>query len=727
MARLTGAQKIRGEGVMAARVPQIMQMEAVECGAACLAMVCAYYDKWLALGEVRHACGVGRDGAKASSIARAAQSLGFEVQPYRFEPERLRERATFPCIVHWNSYHFVVVRGFKGHKVFINDPARGEYSCSLEEFNASFTGICICLKPGESFEKEGNKPSMFGFATANLKGAKEALAFVAFTTLLTAVVSLLNPALAQMFMNRLLEDRNEQLLTPFMLVLLGVCAVQLIASALTDVYLRKIQGKLDVTAASGFLWKLLHLPLGFYAQRSVGDLSGRLMATAGISQKLVTLLGPILINAGMLVVYLIIMILYSPLLAAVGFASVCVNSIVAVFVARKRTEISRIEARDAANLSAATLAGIQTVETIKASGAENGFFRKWASYQAQANVQHVRGQNMTVFLDIIPQAASAIANALVLVLGLMLVLRGEFSVGMVLAFQGYLAQFAAPAQQIISSLQALSEMRVDMERIQDVTGAEDDPHFETVSSDILLPRPKGRIELSKVSFGYNVQEEPFIKEFDLIIEAGSSVAFVGESGSGKSTVGNLIAGLFEPRSGEITFDSISLHRIERPLLTGMLSVVSQEVTVFEDTVANNIRMWDDSISDEQVQRAARMAEIHDDILGMENGYQHMLTEKGRNLSGGQRQRIEIARALAKNPCVLIMDEATSALDAKTEAAVMENIRGQGITLIIIAHRLSTVRDCDQIVVFEHGRISEQGTHDQLMIKDGIYSSLIRKG
>ncbi|WP_432314458.1 cysteine peptidase family C39 domain-containing protein [Collinsella aerofaciens] len=722
-----GANKVRGEGIAAGRVPQIMQMEAVECGAACLSMVCAYYDKWLSLEEVRRVCGVGRDGAKASNIARAAQKLGFEVHAYRFEPERLRKKATFPCIVHWNAYHFVVLRGFRGGGALINDPAKGAYTCSLDEFNASFTGICICLQPSETFEPEGSKPSLVRYAAENLKGAQEALAFVALTTLITSAVSLLNPALAQMFINRLLMQQNSQLAAPFFAVLAGICMVQVIASALSDVYLRKVQGKLNVEAASGFLWKALHLPLDFYAQRSTSDVSGRLFTTAGISQNLVTLLGPLAVNAGMIAVYLVIMVCYSPMLAAVGFAATGVNIVGSALVARKRTEISRVQARDAANLSAATFAGIKTVETIKATGAENGFFRQWASYQAQANAQQVRGQNISALLDIVPQAASSIANALVLVLGLLLVMEGQFSVGMVLAFQGYLAQFAAPAQQMIDSLQAFTEMRVDMERVQDVMQAQDDPCFRATQGGACLEQPRGRLELSSVTFGYNTQEKPLIRDFNLLVEPRCSVAIVGASGSGKSTVASLIAGLCQPWSGQITLDEQSIASIPRAMFIGAVSMVSQDAHLVAGSIADNIRLWDESISDEQVQTAARAAAIHDDIMRMEGGYQYQLAERGRNLSGGQRQRIEIARALAKSPRVLILDEATSALDAQTESLVMSNIRKQGITLIIVAHRLSTVRACDQIVVLDHGSAIERGTHDQLMAADGAYASLVRQG
>ena len=428
-----------------------------------------------------------------------------------------------------------------------------------------------------------------------------------------------------------------------------------------------------------------------------------------------------MLNIIMMVFYLVVMIRYSVLLTAVGIAAIVINSFLATYISRKRVNITRVQMRDSGRLAASTVSGIQMIETIKASGAENGYFAKWAGYQASVNDATTRFANLNLYLGMIPSFLSNLANYAVIVLGVFLAMQGSFSLGMVMAFQGYLQLFMNPAMVTVKASQTLQEMRSQMERIDDVMEYPEDPNYR---DDADYGKLRGKIELKNVTFGYARLSDPIIEDFSMTVEPGASVAFVGASGCGKSTIAKLIAGLYQPWSGEVLFDGMSISEIDRNVFTGSVAVVDQDIILFEDTIANNIRMWDNSIEDFEVILAARDAQIHNDIIAREGGYDSMILEAGRDLSGGQRQRLEVARVLAADPHILIMDEATSALDAKTEFDLVRAVRNRGITTIIVAHRLSTIRDCDEIIVLDHGRVVERGTHDELYAKGGAYTELV---
>ena len=709
-----------------AKVPVIMQMEALECGAACLAMVAAYYGKWVPLEQVRRDCGVSRDGSNARNVLVAARSYGFAAKGYRYEPDSLRTDGQFPCIIHWNMEHFVVLNGFTKDKAVLNDPARGLVSVSMEEFDRSFTGICLILEPGADFTPGGKPKSVLEFARHRLKGAGPAIAFVVLCTIIGSLLGIIQPAFSRIFYDRLLTGQNPEWFMPFMAALIVFSCLQVFIAGVQMLYSNRINARFAVVGSTSFLWKVLHLPMDFFSQRLAGDIQARQSSNAGVANALVNTFAPLSLQLIMMVFYFVVMVRYSWQLTLLGLVSIAVNMAMARVISQKRINLSRVQMRDGGKLSSATVSGIEMIETIKASGAENGFFGRWAGYQASVNTQQMRSARMEQILGLIPSVLSVVCSSAITIAGAWLTMNGQFTVGMIAQFQGFLSSFSGPIGSLISAGQSLMEMRTEMERIEDVMQYPDDPAFHTAPDEAegSFEKLSGMVELKNVTFGYSRLAQPLIRDFNLTLKPGSRVALVGASGCGKSTVAKLISGLYQPWSGEILFDGQPMGSISREKLTGSLAVVDQDIVIFEDTIANNIRMWDTSIEDFEVTLAAWDAQIYHDIMRRDGGFQNKLTEGGKDLSGGQRQRLEIARVLAQDPTIIIMDEATSALDAKTEYEVVSAIRNRGITCIVVAHRLSTIRDCDEILVMDGGLVVERGTHEELMARGGRYTELV---
>ena len=711
----------------AARVPVIIQREALECGATSLGMVLAYFGKWVTPEQLRLDCGVGRDGSSAKNIIKAARNYGLEARAFRTEPEELKKRGVFPCILHWNFVHFVVLCGFRGGKAVINDPDRGRIAVDWEEFDRSFTGVCLTFRPGENFVPDGKRRSVVKFAKQRLHRMGGAFAFIALTSLIASVVGILTPAFTSMFADYLLTGEYDDLLLPFIIALSIVFAVQFVTALIQKWRLTALESKLSSVANASFMWHVLRLPVEFFSQRMAGDISARQSKNESIAYSLIQQLAPLLFNLILLVVYLAIMINYSLILTLIGVASIVLNMFVSLLVSRKRVNITKVQVRGEGNLSGQTISGIEMIETIKSSGAENGFFEKWAGYQATVNTSSVKFSKLNSYLGSLPSIISTLADVAILITGIWLIIDGQFTSGALLAFQGFMTSFSTPVNDLIGVGQSVQEMRTDMDDIEDImsypTDVPDRIENEIVDGES-YNKLSGNIVMKDVTFGYSRLDPPLIEHFDLTLEPGKSVAFVGPSGCGKSTLSKLITGLYKPWSGEILYDGRRREDINRAVFTGSIAVVDQDIILFNDTIANNIKMWDTSIEDFEMIMAARDAQLHESIMLRDGGYNHVILDGGKDFSGGERQRMEIARVLAQDPTVIVMDEATSALDAKTEFDVTNAIKQRGVTTVVVAHRISAIRDCDEIVVLDGGKVVERGTHAQLMQKNGLYARLI---
>ena len=707
-----------------AKVPVIMQLEELECGAACLCMVLGYYNKWIPIEEVRNTCGVSRDGVSAGNILRAARFYGLNASGYRCPVSTLMKNVTFPCIAFVHGCHFIVVCGVKNGMIYVNDPAKGNDKYTEKEFDEIFNNILIQFSPSESFQPSGKPKSMLSYVKKRLKGTTVAIVFACLTGIIASMIGVISPAFSRVFLDYLLPGENPQWVWPFLILLAIFDFVQIIMTGLQSVYSLRINGKMAVIGNSTFMWKIFKMPIQFFSQRRAGDIQQRQASNATIASTLIETFAPLFLNLLMMLFYLGVMLKYSWILTMIGLFSMSVNILLSQYIAKKRINITRVSMKESANLASTTIIGIDMIESLKSTGAENGFFTKWAGIQANANAQQVQYAKTDVYLSMIPQFITTVTNYLILLSGAWLIMSGEFTIGKLMAFQGFLGSFMAPAITLVDTGRTLQEMRTNMERIDDVMEYPDENIFSEKTDSIYQPL-SGKIEMKDVVFGYNILSKPLIENFNLSIEPGQSIAIVGDSGCGKSTISKLLSGIYEPWSGKILFDGKPLKEIYKGVFRSSVAVVDQDITLFEGTIADNIRMWDLNVDDMAIIQASKDAQFHDDVMKRPHGYKGKLQEDGRDLSGGQRQKLEIARALASNPSILIMDEATSALDAKNEYEVLQAVKKRNITCIMIAHRLSTIRSCDKICVMESGKIQGIGTHEELMKNNALYQNLVR--
>jgi NHLM bacteriocin system ABC transporter peptidase/ATP-binding protein len=712
------------------RSPTVLQMESVECGAAALAIVLAHHGRWVPLEELRVACGVSRDGSKASNMVKAARGYGLAAKGFKKEPAALRSLA-LPAILHWNFNHFVVLDGFRKGRVFLNDPATGPREITEEELDQAFTGVVMTFEPGPEFERKGDPLRLGPALRRRLVGSRAALAFVLLAGLALAIPTLVVPVFSKVFVDSvLLENRRDWL--PPLLFGMGFAALMMgLLTWIQQVYLLRLETRLAVGSSSRFLWHVLRLPTEFFSQRYAGDISSRVGINDRVAQLLSRDLATNALGALMIVFFAAVLFQYDAVLTLVGVAVISLNVAALRYVSRKRVDGNRRLVQDQGKLLGTAIGGLQTIETLKATGGESDLFARWAGYQAKVVNGQQELERYTQILDTVPPLLSAVNTALILGIGGLRVMNGSLSLGGLVAFQLLMAAFIAPVTRLVSLGGRLQMVEGDMNRLDDVLRYRLDRSAGDASevSGGLPPagspvRLNGFLELRDVCFGYSRLDPPLIEDFTLQLKPGSRVALVGGSGSGKSTISRLVTGLYSPWSGEILLDGGRRSGVPPAVLTGSLAAVDQNVFLFEGTVRENLTLWDATVPLPEVVAAAKDASIHEDIAARPGGYDSPVEEGGANWSGGQRQRLEIARALVGRPSILVLDEATSALDPTTESRIDQNLRRRGCTCLIVAHRLSTIRDADEIIVLEKGKVVQRGTHDELKGVEGPYARLI---
>ncbi|MBD1874972.1 NHLP family bacteriocin export ABC transporter peptidase/permease/ATPase subunit [Nodosilinea sp. FACHB-131] len=758
------------------RTPTLLQMEAVECGAASLGMILGYHGRIVSLADLRQACGVSRDGSKASNVLNAAQLYDLKGKGFKVSLEAVQQLER-PYIVFWNFNHFLVVEGFHRQKVYLNDPATGPRTVSLDEFSEGFTGVVLTFAPDAEFQTGGQRRDLVRSLRLRLRSSFRALAFCLLAGLLLVLPGLAMPAFSQVFVDQILIQGRSSWLRP---LLLGMLITSVLTGLLTRLQLqilRRLRIKLAMGMSSGFLWHILHLPVSFYDQRFAGEISNRIKLNDRLASLLSGELATTAISCVMVVFYGLVMWQYDWVLTLIGIGSVAVNLIALRWVARQRSDTNMRLMQEQGKVSGVAIAGLQSIETLKASGLESDFFNRWAGYYAKSLNARQEMDRINQRLGMLPAFLSGLSAMLLLTIGGFRVIDGALSIGMLVAFQSLIQQFMQPVNQLLKLAGDFQELGGTLDRLDDVlqnpvdpllpggevgsgrvgewasgrntepqetVDREPDPstlttataypshsstrlpiHPSTHPLSPISPKLHGFLDLHRLTFGYNRTAPPLIDNLSLSLKPGQRVALVGGSGSGKSTVAKLVCGLYQPWSGDICFDGQPRHQIPRPVLTNSLAMVEQDILLFAGTVRDNLTLWDTTIPDANLIQACRDAAIHDTILSMPGGYSAELLEGAANLSGGQRQRLEIARALVNNPAILVMDEATSALDTETERTIDYNLRLRGCTCLIVAHRLSTIRDCDEIIVMHHGKVVQRGSHDALRDQEGPYLQLIR--
>ena len=710
--------------------PSLLQTHSTECGAACIGSVLGHFGRWVPFTELRERCEIGRDGSTAAGLKRAAEHYGLKCSGWSVRVSRLK-KMRLPMILFWEFNHFLVLEGFDRKWFYLNDPASGRRKLSPEEFEAGFTGVALQFDLGPDFERGGEPPNLLHRLPLWLRGTSGALASAVASGLLLALLALAVPIGASVFVDHVLGEGN-----PWGLAVAGALAA---AGVLTYVltwlkqrFLRRLAVRISVIAGNRCVSKLLRLPVNYFSHRLAGELAARIRSIDKIATSLAERFLGALIDGGMGVVFLAFMVAYDPALGLVVLGLALLNMLSLGLIARVRSDAAGALRREQGLLVGIGTLMLNQLDTLRMAASEDRLFARWSAHQARELGARQRYSEHGHVIAALPGLFMMLGSAAVLAGGATKVMSGEWTLGALLAFFLVATMFLEPIGRFVGLAQERQTLLTDMARLDDITETSGDPGvtrraaasrgITTLNGHLRLT---GSVELRDITFGYSHGRDPLIKDFSLVFEPGQHIGIVGPSGSGKSTLARLVAGVLHPWSGEVLFDGRPRHEIPDDVLSRSLAMVDQHIVLFSGSVRDNLTLWNPAVLDDDVVAAARDADIHDDILARPLGYATRVEEDASNFSGGQRQRLEIARALVGNPTVLILDEATSALDAATEARVGDALRRRGISCLSVAHRLSTIRDCDQIIVVDKGSEVQRGTHAELMEDEsGVYHRLV---
>lgn len=721
----------------ARRVPMVAQQEAVECGAACLAMVLAYYGRWVTLEELREQCGITRDGTKATNVVKAARLHNMVAKGLQKDAKDLLS-LPHPLIVFWRFNHFIVVESIDAQRVRLVDPAVGPMTITREEFAEGYTGIALAFEPGEGFTRTKGRPSLVQTISGYLEGFRLGLVFALVAGIALIVPSVLASGFNQLYVDNVLIEGRHTWLMPLVSGMVAAAFLKMLLSYLNQVALARLNTSISTSLAAKQMWRLLELPLNFFAQRYSGDVANRFTLVDRLAGLMSNTLAPALIGIPNLVVYFVLLLLLDPVLAGItALAAIFALTVLSLSV-KGLEDASRRMVHDDSKLYSMTIQGFAMIDEFKMSGTETAFTARWASAQARVITADQLSNFRSNVLSEISNLIVGIAGLAVLIVGGLRVMDGALTIGMLLAFQTLMGSFVNPLLGFVGVGGQLQTVRGLVDRLDDIRRYGTTTINTTnliAQADVPVPEVAVQLEagasalpflaIEKLAFGYSPLTPPILKGINFNLAAGSRIAIVGSSGSGKSTLGRIIVGLTSPTEGTVKIMGRTLHDWKAAAAGApMVSYVEQSVVMFEGSLRDNLTLWDKTISQERLIDAARDACAHDFIMRMGNGYDARLLEGGRNMSGGERQRLAIARALAVDPLLLVLDEATSALDPESDVRIMDAVRRRGCACIIIAQRLSSIRDCDCILVMKSGAIVEAGTHQQLMDQGGEYCNLV---